>query len=305
MGCQISAVIDGHHSGHTIVAAFGLRQVNYWFACWESCLSRFRPNSELCRLNRSPETWVRVSDTLWQVLQSALNNADWTAGLVTPTVLGALESIGYDRSFERLHTPDAAQAPIGPTHSVCVTDYQTIQCNPVQRSVRIPRGIRLDLGGIAKGWAADQTARRLQRFGPALVDVGGDIATGLGQAKYSWPIGVAGSSQHHEPLALALPHGLAIATSGRDYRYWIRDGETYHHVIDPRTGLDAKTDVLSATVIAPSAQQAEAAAKAALILGQQAGLAWIESQPFLAGLLMLEDGSRRLSQHMRRYMCPL
>jgi thiamine biosynthesis lipoprotein len=93
-----------------------------------------------------------------------------------------------------------------------------------------------------------------------------------------------------------------VATSGRDYHRWIRQGASQHHIIDPRTGLPASTDVLTATVIAPGMVEAESAAKVALILGSNAALDWLEAHPPLAGLLVLEDGSVRRSRRLTRFI---
>jgi thiamine biosynthesis lipoprotein len=93
-----------------------------------------------------------------------------------------------------------------------------------------------------------------------------------------------------------------IATSGRDYRHWIRAGRPQHHIIDPHTGEPAETDVLTATVIAPDAMQAEAMAKAVLIAGSQAGLAWLDEGDQYAGLLILDDGRRLHSRNLARYL---
>jgi thiamine biosynthesis lipoprotein len=93
-----------------------------------------------------------------------------------------------------------------------------------------------------------------------------------------------------------------VATSGKDYRRWQLDSVWQHHIIDPRTGLPAQTDVLTATVIAPSAVEAEVAAKVALISGSRAGLEWLEADPTLAGMLVLEDGQRIYSQRIHEYL---
>ena len=149
------------------------------------------------------------------------------------------------------------------------------------------------------GFCAAALVVLLAAAGPALVDAGGDIAlSGPRASGAAWPIGVASPFEPAADLEVLLLRGGGVATSGRDYRRWERDGARSHHLIDPRSGLPAATDVLSATVAAPSARAAESAAKAALILGGAAGLAWLEERE-LAGLLALEDGrvlrSRRLA----------
>jgi thiamine biosynthesis lipoprotein len=161
----------------------------------------------------------------------------------------------------------------------------------------------LDFGGIAKGWAAHQTARRLGMYGPALVDAGGDIAVSSLQADgQPWRIGVADPFEPDHSLAVLGLGRCGVATSGRDFRRWHQDGRPSHHIIDPRTGQPAETDVLTATVIAPDVLQAEAAAKKALILGSQDGLAWLEAHPGLTGLLVLEDGRQRQTRSFDRFI---
>ena len=171
------------------------------------------------------------------------------------------------------------------------------------RSLIRPGLVRLDLGGVAKGWAADQAVRRLSRLGPALVNAGGDIAiSGFKNDGQAWPVGIddpfiTGAS--FETLKLAR---CGVATSGIDYHRWLKDGIWHHHIIDPRTGLPADTDVLSATLIAPTVMEAEAAAKAVLILGSRAGLDWLEADSGLAGVLVLENGNRIYSRNMETYL---
>jgi thiamine biosynthesis lipoprotein len=92
-----------------------------------------------------------------------------------------------------------------------------------------------------------------------------------------------------------------VATSGTDYRRWKQGGRWSHHIIDPRCGQPAQTDVVTATVIAPNAMQAEMAAKAALILGSEQGLAWIEERPEFQGMLVLENGDILYSNHMDQF----
>jgi thiamine biosynthesis lipoprotein len=93
-----------------------------------------------------------------------------------------------------------------------------------------------------------------------------------------------------------------VATSGRDFRRWRQGGQWRHHIIDPRTGSPANTNVLAATVIAPSACMAEIGAKVALLLGSGEGLEWLEARASLAGLLVLEDGSVVRSLRLRNYV---
>jgi FAD:protein FMN transferase len=296
MGSRMLAAVDSPSPE----AEKALGRVPGWFEQWEQVLSRFRPDSELNRLNRCTGRPVEVSATLWEVFHAARQAERFTAGLVTPTVLDALLLAGYDRSFEQL-------APVQTAPIWTVPDLPDLSTavgwDEATRTLVLPPRVHLDLGGIAKGWAAARAAARLRRYGPALVDAGGDIAVGRARAgDEPWPIGINDplrSGTHFETLRLQK---CGVATSGKDYHRWLRDGVWVHHIIDPRTGLPAVTDVLSATVVAPTAMEAEAAAKAALILGSRTGMDWLDADPGLAGVLVLDDGSRQYSARMDRYL---
>ena len=293
MGCHMLALVDSPNPVEP------MNQVPAWFEEWEQALSRFRAESELNQLNRNAGRPMQTSPVLWQVIQASLQAARQSGGMVTPTLLAALESAGYDRTFESIQPGEAPQRP----GWMLVGDWQAIECEESTRSVCLPPGMRLDLGGIAKGWAADQAARRLGMHGPALIDAGGDIAiSGPPSDGGRWPIGVADPSEPERNLELLLIAQGAVATSGRDYRRWQRNGIWQHHIIDPRTGQPAETDIITATVIAPTAVQAEVAAKRVFISGGRAGLDWLEGQSTLAGLLVLEGGyilhSRRLEDYI-------
>ncbi len=283
MGCQMQAFLDSA----TDAAAEALNSVPQWFAEWERTLSRFRDDSELSLLNRrTGEGWVRVSRTLWEVVNDAIVAARLSDGLVAPGVLLALEAAGYDRDFAQIAhgVPTRSQATLPPSG-----DWRAIRLDPQRRAIALPSEMRLDLGGIAKGWAASRAVQRLAAHGPALVDAGGDIAvSGLRTHGDPWVAGIASPFQPEELLDTVFLTGGGIATSGRDVRRWRQGSVERHHIIDPRTGAPAQTDVLAATVIAPSLLEAEVAAKVVIILGSRAGREWLTARPWLAGLIVTE-----------------
>ena len=293
MGCQMLAALDVEPP-----AGAGLAQVPGWFAEWERRLSRFRDDSELAWLNRHHGGPVQVSDILWDVVKTALQAAQRSHGLVTPTMLAELELAGYNRSFDMIDAQASAESLALATPS---GDWNAVVLRSGSRSICLPPGVRLDLGGVAKGWAADRAARQLGMHGPALIDAGGDIAVSGPMADGSpWPIGVDDPTELDGQIELLLLDSGGVATSGRDYRRWRQGGSWQHHIIDPRTGRPAITDVLSATVVASSAREAEMAAKVALIRGSRAGLAWMEARPSLAALLVLEDRQIVRSRRLER-----
>jgi thiamine biosynthesis lipoprotein len=296
MGCHMLAALDLPVENPSTQ----LEQVPGWFETWEQSLSRFREMSELSLLNSSAGTPLPVSETLWDVLQTALEAERLSFGLVTPAVLDALVMAGYDRSFNQL-TPAPSNlmmdyfAPVGLLSEVLLDESN--------RTVCLLPGLRLDFGGIAKGWAADQATRRLAAYGPALVNAGGDISVSGPQSNgESWPIGITDPFNPEANLEILMIEQGGVATSGKDYRRWQQGGIWQHHIIDPRTGMPAQTDVLTATVIAPSAVEAEVAAKVALISGSRAGFEWLESNSSLAGMLVLEDGQCIYSQRFPQYL---
>ena len=296
MGCQILAVLDNDSAE----AGQELAHLPSWFEEWEQCLSRFRADSELSQLNRQAGESVQVSDVMWQVATEAIRAAHDSNGIVVPTLLGALEAAGYDRSFEQIGDFTASSTPsanITPSHL-----WQKIETDPDTGSITLPAGCRLDFGGIAKGWAAHQAARRLSKWGGILVDAGGDIAiNGPINIKNPWPIAINDPfGRTPEPLLLIQRGG--IATSARDYRRWKQNNQTKHHIIDPRTNQPAQTDVLAATVVAPTLADAEIATKTILILGAQAGLQWLEGQLLLAALVITEEGEILHSQRIQEYL---
>ncbi|MGN6360574.1 MAG: FAD:protein FMN transferase [Thermomicrobiales bacterium] len=299
MGCEMLAALDAPDEGPATEAPA-------WFATWEAILSRFRSTSELNQLNNAGGAPFVASRPLWLVLQTALWAARQSAGLVVPTLLPALEAAGYDRTFATIAAAatGTSTALVAPAPAVA-GDWRAILCEARSRTIRLPAGMRLDLGGVAKGWAADRAAQRLGRAGPALIDAGGDIAASAPPRTLpGWPIGVADPRAPGGQLALLCLTRGGVATSGSDYRRWWRAGRWWHHLIDPRTGLPAESDVLSATVVAPTAREAEMAAKVVIFLGQRDGLAWLEARPRLAGLLVGQDNSvltsRRWVHHLWR-----
>jgi FAD:protein FMN transferase len=244
MGTRIDLFVEAEAAGRELDAA------EAEFHRLEALLSRFREDSELSRLNRLGS--LEAGPDLCRVLELALAARERTGGRFDPTVHDALVSAGYDRSFERVE-PDSGESPIAAPAAggrVRVTGAR----------VELEPGTHVDLGGIAKGYAAERAAELLALAGPCLVNAGGDIAMRGG----SWPVGVETASGS---LTLELTGG-GLATSGRDRRRWRRGGREQHHLIDPRSAAPAETDLLRVTAIAGDAVEAEVAAKSLFLAGR-------------------------------------
>jgi thiamine biosynthesis lipoprotein len=252
---------------------------------WESTLSRFRPESELSRLNASAGGTVAVGELLYRVTSIALEAAEATGGLFDPTLLRALERVGYDTTFEQI--PESV--PASPGWPVRAEGWRRIRLDPRRRRISLPAGVGLDFGGIAKGLCVDAAVRQLVEdgTGAALVSAGGDLrVTGLPPGRRSWPISVgAGRSRQTVPLAAG-----AIATSGRTRRTWQQGGRVRHHLLDPRTLEPAESGLGTVSVAAGTCAQAEVAATVAFLLGAERGARFLVERR-LAGLFVSDDGS--------------
>lgn len=294
MGCEMLVALD-----HPVPVG-ELDQVPAWFEGWEALFSRFRQDSEISRVNDSTGTPVRVSSEFAAVFELARAAEQRSGGLVTPVLLDALIEAGYDRSFKEL-----APALMDNSFQPCAVQpgLMQIEWDATNRMILLPPGLHLDFGGIVKGWAAHETVDRLRKHGPVLMDAAGDIAIGQRLSNGEpWPVGIANPFHPDEDLHLLRLENCGVATSGKDRRRWQQNGNWRHHIIDPRMGLPAVTDVLTATIIAPTSIQAEWAAKTSLLLGGQTGLEWLNTNPELAGLLVLDDGQCLYSSNFEPYL---
>jgi thiamine biosynthesis lipoprotein len=270
-----------------------LVDVQRLFNSFEKRLSRFDPHSELVRLNTNEQERFQASPTLLDAVEVALWAAEITGGLYDPTILNDLEKAGYDRSFERMEnvTPLQHTSPISVSKKNGQPiwrsfNFQSVQLNRANREIYKPVGVRLDLGGMGKGWSVDRVADRLQGLGPFLVNAGGDIfgyQTPPGQK--GWEIDIIHPLKPEQFIARLNLHHRAVATSTIAKRRWQRNGQTMHHLIDPRTGQPAQTDALSVSVITDRTVMAEIYAKVVLILGVEQGLAYLQSLPGVEGLI--------------------
>jgi thiamine biosynthesis lipoprotein len=234
----------------------------------EQRFTRFTQTSELAELNRSAGCWFQVSPEMFQVLQAALFLVEQTNGLFNPAILPALQQAGYDRSLEEIK--DASHRT-GAVRVIELQDFRTVELDHARLAVRLPDGMQIDLGGIAKGWIAEQAARRLAEYAQACaVSAGGDMfLVNLPQDEPDWVIGLEDPLHPEQDLAILRLLPGAVATSSITKRKWQYNGRIQHHLIDPRTGQPAITEWLSVTVWAAGAMDAEVYAKALLIGGSE------------------------------------
>lgn len=263
--------------------------LGYVHACVEAvdlALSRFRPDSELARLERCGGREHSVSPLFFEALELALRAARETDGWFDPTVRGAVEAAGYDRSIELIESegPGPARASGSSTSGL----WRGIRLDQSCRRVTLPDGARLDFGGIGKGFVVDLTLRAFVGAGlGVLINAGGDLGVVGPPPGDGWLCGVAAAAGAPTETTLLIRSG-ALATSGLGRRQWQRDGERLHHLIDPTTGRPAASPWRLVSVIAPSCIAAEVAAKVGFLRGEE-GPDWVEARG-LAGRFVALDG---------------
>jgi len=282
MGGQLSIAISADNERENEALADAARcagRVN----AWATRLTRFNDHSELSRLNASPKQEVAVGPTLRAVLEWAHTSSERTDGMVDAALLDA-----------RLD----AESGTASTRSDAV--WRIDGRGRLGIVARQP-GVRLDLDGLAKGWLADRAAELLSTWPGVAVDADGDIAI-RADVDVEWLVDVADPrgevTGRVAPLATLKISGgsgwtrcYGVATSGTSVHRWQHaDGSETHHLIDPRTGRSAQTDIVQATVVAPTAREAEVIAKTAVILGSRDALRYLSRSAAHTSLLLLESG---------------
>ena len=291
LGTGVRLVVhDGDLGAAQIAVDAILREV-------DATYSRFRPDSELVAVNAAAGRTTPVSPLLGRAIEGSLAAARRSGGAVDPTVGRALRAIGYDADFDSL-----AAAPAGRAielRLVPVPGWEAVVLDPTRGTVRLRHGVQLDLGSTGKGLAADlAAAAALDAAGTdsgVLVSLGGDIATAGRAPGGGWRIRLADDSRADPETAddpgrtVTIASG-AIATSSITVRRWrAADGVTIHHIVDPRTGLPADTPWRTVTVAAATAEEANGASTAAIVLGSGAR-AWLE-RTGLPARLVAGDGA--------------
>ncbi len=253
-------------------------------AAVDAACSRFRPDSELSILNKSPGRLTRVSELFATLIAEALRAAELTEGDVDPTVGQALIAAGYDRDFADLAPAEPAlAAAVAP-----VPGWRNVQLDPVTRHVRLDHGVQLDLGSTAKAWSADRCAALIaaQLGGGVLVSLGGDLAVAGPPAADGWQ--VKATDDHAAPAdapgqTVTIRSG-GLATSSTTVRTWQRGGKPMHHIIDPATGQPAVSPWRTVSVAAATCLDANIASTAAIIRGDSA-IPWLAAQHLPARLV--------------------
>jgi thiamine biosynthesis lipoprotein len=279
-------------TAHLVVNGGGPQQIDDAMAFLEAAearWSRFRPDSELSRCNRAAGRLTVVSAETFRLVQVAVAAWEATAGSFDPTVHDAIVALGYDDDFASVATTCRERDT---TAALPAPGCADIELYPGCSAIRLPRGVALDLGGLAKGHAADLLVDRLVAAGArgACVNVGGDVR-------------VRGQAPGGEPWVVALDPGVdgvtlprvalmdgAVCTSSTRKRRWRHGAQEVHHLIDPRTGRSVRTGLAAVSVIGRAAAPAEVLTKAVMVGGIANGRELLESLG-VAAVLVTDDGA--------------
>jgi thiamine biosynthesis lipoprotein len=256
----------------------------------DEAASRFRDDSEISRINREPGRHIHVSPLMARALAAGLRGARLTGGAVDPTVGSAVRLAGYDRDFAAI-LADGSPITISVTR---VPGWRAVEFDEAARTVRVPRGVEIDLGATAKALASDLAAAAALEAagsGGVLVSLGGDIAVAGDAPAKGWAVQTSedsGAPIDEGEETINIESG-GIATSSITVRRWTRGGVVLHHIIDPATGMPASGPWRTATVVAGSCVDANIAATAAIVMGE-AAIPWLAANR-LAARLVDRDGT--------------
>jgi thiamine biosynthesis lipoprotein len=282
LGCRVRLVVT---DGRDLPAARLLLDAD--LTAIDLACSRFRPDSELLRLDIAEGRPVRLSPLLARALSAALDAARETEGHVDPTVGSAMTELGYDRDYSLL-TPDGTPVRVVDRP---VPGWRRVELDPTTGIVQVPPGASLDLGATAKALAADIAATRIhEALGVGvLVGIGGDIAVAGNPPDGGWTVRVQDVTGRTDapaegPTETISLHSGGLATSSVAARRWIRGGRLMHHVLDPRTGLPVVSTWRTVSVAAHTCLAANVASTDSMVRGGAAP-AWLTRRGLAARLV--------------------
>jgi thiamine biosynthesis lipoprotein len=281
MACSWSVILDPGPPQQVMLASDALSIVHEL----EAQLSVYRPDSELSRINAgAAATPQAVEPKLFDLLQQCRELVDSTQGTFDPAVRNLV--LLWRQSRREGHVPTQGDVD----SALAVTGMSHIAIEPAERTIAFDRpGVGFDLGAIGKGFAVDRAVDRLDQHGmPSFLLHGGLsslYARGEHHGQGGWPVGIKDPLFTEERYATLLLRDQGMATSGSNIQYFRCQGRRYGHILDPRTGWPAE-GLLSVTVIAPTAAQADALSTALYVMGLENALTWCDNHPEIGVILI-------------------
>jgi thiamine biosynthesis lipoprotein len=252
-------------------------------------MSTWEADSDISRYNRAEAgSWQALPQPFFAVLHCALDIAEASGGAYDPTIGPLVDLWGFGAGSHGHRVPDAAQTEAARVR----TGWRKVALRDDPPAVLQPGNVALDLSAIAKGYGVDAVVARLRDYGitGALVDVGGELA-GYGRKPddTSWRVLVETSPETDDadPCVLSLD-GFAVATSGVRWHRFERDGRSYAHTLDPRSGMPVEHAPAAVTVIADDAMHADAWATALTVMGVEDGFAFAQAHGLAARFVAAE-----------------
>ena len=251
----------------------------------DDAMSTFKPESEVSMVNDTASKHpVQISQELYDLIQTSLDYSKLTRGTFDVTYA----SVGYLYNYPKHIRPDDATIAA----ALPAISYHHVHLDPTTRSVSFDRvGVRIDFGGIGKGYAVDRGIAVLQAagFDRAMVNAGGDTRIIGDRFGKPWIVGIRDPDDKNK-IVVRLPIAdAAMSTSGDYERYFDENGVRYHHILDPKTGKSARK-VRSVTIIGPYATRTDALTKSVFVMGAKEGIDFINTLPDVDAVAITPDG---------------
>lgn len=260
----------------------------------EQLMSTYLPDSEISRINRAAgKKAVPVSPEVEEVIRQGIYWSEQSQGAFDITVEPLVQLWDFDGEKEIIPGENTIRK------TASLVNYKHIELK--NHTVRLKnRGMAINVGGLAKGYAVDRAISILRGMVPnGIVNAGGDLfAFGHKTKGKPWNIGLQHPRKPQELLAAFAVRNQAIATSGDYQRYFIKDGIRYHHIFNPQTGRPSRL-MISATIITTEVMDADALATAVFVMGPDKGIEWVDSMENVEAMLVLEDQTIRYSKNFR------
>lgn len=250
-------------------------------------------NSDLSRVNSSPDVFVNVSEDTFNVIKTSTEVSENTNGIFDITVYPAVKIWGFTTDEYKV-PEDSELAQVKKN-----IDYKKIELNETNQSVKVPNGMELDLGGIAKGYVADKAAEVLISNGvkSALLNFGGNIRLiGLKPDGSEYKIGIKAPFSDGY-FAVLKANNTTISTAGGYERYFEENGKRYHHILNPSTASPAESDILSSTVVGNQGEVCDALATSVFIKGSE-GIAELSEKYPDYGFIALTENAVYVSESL-------
>lgn len=262
----------------------------------DALMSTYKEDSEISILNREGEK--QVSEETLEVIEDAIKFSNITDGAFDITVRPLINLWKKAEKEEKVPTEMEIE------EAISLVGYQRIILEGNQ--IRLEKkGMQIDLGGIAKGYAVDKAIEALKKNSTkrALVNAGGDLyALGKAPQAGGWSIGIQDPRDEDKIIDIIKVKDKAVATSGDYRRYFTLEGKRFSHIVNPKTGLTVQDVPMSVTIIGPDATTTDALSTGVFVLGPEEGMKLIESLPGVEGMIISEGMKKLTSQGWEEFL---